>query len=190
VSDAVILAADYVDQARVTNWPARVSLVVVVLALIALALWGMRRGWVNRQQRQAWIAEPLHAPTDAGGLSEPVPGLFLGSALAGDWMDRVAVHELGVRSRADVSWGDEGVWFDRTGARSVFIPMADLSGMRVDSGIAGTVKAKDSVIVLTWRLGEATIDTGFRADAGAGHRTVLNGLTSTLTADVEERGDR
>jgi hypothetical protein len=190
VTDALVRATDYTDQAQVTNWPARVVLVAVVLALIGLALWGMRRGWVNRQQRQAWIAEPLDAPSADAELCEAVPGLFIGTAMAGDWMDRVAVHDLGVRSRSNASWGGSGIWFDRTGARGVFIPAADVEGVRVDAGIAGTVKARDSVIVVTWRLGEAVIETGFRADDTGGHATVLGGLTSTFGAGVQRRGDR
>ena len=180
---------DYTQQAEVTNWPARIVLVVIVVALIALALWGMRRGWRNRQGRQAWIPAPLDLPT-ADDLSEPVEGLFLGSATAGDWMDRIAVHDLGVRSRAALSWGDHGVWLDRVGARSVFIPADDVVGVRLDRGVAGTVKAKDSVVVGTWRLGEAVGDTGFRADEAAGHAAVLDGLMSAYpAAEGKENGE-
>jgi hypothetical protein len=190
VIDALVRATDYTDQAQVTNWPARIVLVVVVAVLIGLALLGMRRGWINRQRRQAWIAEPLDAPNAEAGLSEPVPGLFIGTAMAGDWMDRVAVHDLGVRSRSNASWGDEGIWFDRTGARGVFIPAADIVAIRVDAGIAGTVKARDSVVVVTWRLGQATVETGFRADDGPGHRRVLDGVTAAFGVGVLGQGDR
>jgi hypothetical protein len=168
--------SDYVDQAQVTNWPARISLVVVVLLLIVLVLWGMRRGWLNRQRRQSWIPMPMDAPGPDDVFSASVPGLFLGSATAGDWMDRIAVHDLGVRSRANASWGPAGVWFERVGARSVFVPATDLVGFRVDRGVAGTVKAKDSVVVVTWRLGDAVVDTGFRADETTAHHAMLDGL--------------
>lgn len=184
-------AADYTQQAEVTNWPARIVLVVVVLILIALALLGMRRGWQNRKARQDWIAQPAQEPSDPTHLSEPVEGLFLGTATAGDWMDRIVVFDLGVRSRAQVSWGNEGIWLDRTGARDVFIPAADVVGIRLDRGVAGTVKAKDSVVMVTWRLGDAVLDTGFRADDSAGHRSVLDGLTSVFGAGVQgqEQGE-
>ena len=45
-------------------------------------------------------------------------------------------------------------------------------------GVEGTVRAKDSVIVVTWKLGTATLDTGFRADETAAHGTVLDGLVA------------
>jgi hypothetical protein len=179
----------------VTNWPARIVLVALVLIVIGWALWAMRRGWLNRQRRQAWIPEPLAVPERSGGLSTPVAGLFLGTAAQGDWMDRIAVHDLGVRSRANLSWGSEGVWFERVGARSVFVPAGDIVGLRLDSGIAGTVKAKDSVIVLIWRLSDGIVETGFRADVTEGHHAALDGLTGAFGLDAlgsadDRQGDR
>ena len=91
-----------------------------------------------------------------------------------------ALGDLGVRSRASASCSSDGIWLDRTGARSVFIPAADVVRLRLDRGVASTVRAKDSVIVVTWRLGDATIDTGFRADDTPGHRAVLDGLAAVL----------
>lgn len=172
-------ATDYSDQAAVTNWPARIGLVVVVLVLICLALWGMRRGWTNRAARQAGIPEPPDSAPDSAEFSPPVAGLFLGTSAAGDWLDRIVVFDLGVRSRAHVSWGTAGIWIDRVGARSLFIPAEGIVDARTDQGVAGTVKAKESVVVVTWKLGDAVLDTGFRADDTPGHGAVLDGLLST-----------
>ena len=183
-------AADYTQQATVTDWPVRIALVAVGLGLIALALWGMRRGWRRRRESQSWIAEPLTAPPDAASFGAPVPGLFVGTAIHGDWMDRVVVFDLGVRSRADVSWGQDGLWFEREGARDLFVPAAAVESIRTDRGVAGTVRARDSVIVVTWRLGEAVLDTGFRADDTDGHGTVLDGLTATFAASAHEAGEK
>ena len=182
--------ADYSEQAAVTNWPARVGLVIVVLGLIALALWGMRRGWRRRQQRQAWIPEPAADPIDEARLSAPIGGLFIGTATHGDWMDRIVVFDLGVRSRAGVAWGEDGVWFAREGARDLFIPADRIESIRTDRGTAGTVRARDSVIVVTWRLGDAVLDTGFRADDTSEHGTVLDGLTATFAARTQGSGEQ
>ena len=178
-------AADYSEQAQVTNWPARIALVVVVLAIIALALWAMRRGWVHRQQRQADIPAPAEAPPADAVLGDPVPGLYAGSGVHGDWMDRIAVHDLGVRSRAALSWSEQGVWIDREGARSLWIPAASISAVRADRGVAGTVRSKDGMAVVTWALGDRVLDTGFRADAGADHAAVLDGLMAAFSTGVQ-----
>jgi hypothetical protein len=177
---------DYVEQAQVTNWPARIVLVVVVIGLIALALWGMRRGWRNRAARQADLPEPPAAPPPTAELGPATAGLFAGTGTNGDWMDRIVVFDLGVRSRAAVSWGPDGVWFDREGARSLFIPKDAIVGIRADRGVAGTVRSKDGMVVVSWRLGDRTVDTGFRADVSADHRTVLDGLVEAFSTGVDQ----
>jgi hypothetical protein len=179
-------AADYIEQAQVTNWPARVVLVVVVLALIALALWGMRRGWRNRSSRQADMPAPLETAPESVRLGASTEGLFAGTGVHGDWMDRIVVFDLGVRSRAAVSWGPDGIWFDRVGARSLFIPAEAVSAVRADRGVAGTVRSKDGMVVITWGLGDRVLDTGFRADTSADHDTVLDGFLATFATGVQQ----
>ena len=180
-----IRLADYAEQAPVTDWPVRIGLVLVVLALIGLALWGMRRGWLARARRQADLPEPPAAPPQEARLGAPIEGLFAGTGTQGDWMDRIVVFDLGVRSRAALSWGPEGIWLDRLGARGLFIPAADVVAVRTDRGVAGTVRSRDSMIVVTWRLGDRLLDTGFRADSSADHATVLDGLVSTFATGVQ-----
>lgn len=175
----IVVAAGFTEQAQVTNWPLRIALVAAMIAIIAVVLAAMLRGWRSRQRRQAGIPAPPawhdkrgEPQSDLRGIS----GLYLGTAISGDWLDRIAVHGLGVRSRADVLVTATGIGISRAGASSFFIPQADIAGVRTDRGVAGTVRAKDSVIVITWRLGEHLVDTGFRADDGADHRTLLDGL--------------
>ena len=45
------------------------------------------------------------------------------------------------------------------------------------------------MIVVTWRLGDAVLDTGFRADETSAHGTVLDGLTATFAAGAHEVGE-
>ncbi len=182
--------SEFTEQASVTNWPARLALVALMLAVIALVLWAMLRGWRSRKVRQSDIPPPLDldlAPPVREGHAS-VPGLYVGTAIAGDWLDRVAVHGLGVRSRGAITVIPAGIAVERQGAPSFFIPAADVAGIRTDRGVAGTVRAKDSVIVITWRLGDVVVDTGFRADEGSGHRTLLDGLMATFPADADSPG--
>ena len=76
ILDSVVVAAEeYTEQASVTDWPARLALVALIAGLIALALWGMRRGWQGRVARHSSMAEPsaFDAPASSGVL-----GLYLG----------------------------------------------------------------------------------------------------------------
>lgn len=177
--------ADYTEQAQVTDWPARLVFVLVLLGLIALALWGMRRGWRHRAGRQQDVPAPADAAPGGAALSTPVPGQFAGTGVNGDWMNRIVVHDLGVRSRATIAFGPAGILLDREGARSVFIPAADVVGLRADRGVAGTVTSKDGMVVISWRLGDRTLDTGFRADSAAEHATVLDGLMAEFSRSVQ-----
>ena len=180
--------ADFVEQAQITNWPARVLLVLVFVGLIALALWGMRRGWRNRAQRQSDLPAPADAPPSGTVLGEPVEGLFAGTGTQGDWMDRIVVFDLGVRSRGALSWGPGGIWIQRQGARSLFVPASDVVAVRADRGVAGTVRSADGMVVVSWRLGDRVLDTGFRADAASAHATVLDGLMATFAASAQAEG--
>lgn len=168
--------ADYTEQADVTNWPGRVIAVVITVAFIGFALWGMRRGWLNRQRRQADIAMPLREPGGMSFASEE-SGLFIGTSRHGDWLDRIAVHELGVRSQAQCHVGSDGVWLERQGAADVVIPVNDIVDVRVDRGVAGTVRSKDSVLVFSWNLGDVRVDTGFRPSTADAQQRLLTALT-------------
>ena len=131
------------------------------------------------------MAEPsaFDAPASSGVL-----GLYLGTSISGDWLDRVAVHELGVRSRASFHLVDGGVGIRRDGARSFLIPASAVRGVRTDRGVAGTVRGKDSVIVVTWMLADDVLDTGIRADDGADHAALLDGLMVAHAADSQQAG--
>lgn len=169
-----MIPREYVEQAQVTNWPLRIVLVAVVIAVMAFVVWGMWRGWQGRLRRQSDI--PWPAETGDGPWTISTPGLFLGTSRAGDWLDRIVIADLGVPSRGIIHGGPHGIWIEREGARSVFIPADAIVGGRRDRGVAGTVREKEGVLVLTWQLGEAVIETGFRADDSAKQRDLLNGV--------------
>jgi len=170
-------AARAAASAPVTQWPLRLVLVGVMVALIGLVLLAMRRGWRARGARQGDIPAPASEGLD-GITFGPVPGVFVGSSTAGDWLDRIVVHDLGVRSRADLLAGPAGVLLSREGARDVFVPRSALRSVRSDRGVAGKAYERDGVLVLTWDLGGRLVDTGFRADAVADQADALVALGS------------
>lgn len=162
----------YVEQAPVTNWPLRLLLVAVVIAVIALVCVAMWRGWKRRAAGQSDIPEP--PAVGSTEIRDGVRGLFLGTSRAGNWLDRVVVHDLGVPSRAQCAIASQGIAFEREGARSFLIPTEALDAVRLDRGVAGMVRERNSVIVLTWRLGAAQIECGFRPDDSAQGAALLD----------------
>lgn len=170
-----MLVATAPTSAPVTQWPLRILLVLVVVAVIALVLAGMRRGWLRRARAQQDIpAPPLPADTVDGETA--VAGVYVGSTLHGDWLDRVVVHDLGVRSRMRAQVTAEGVAIRREGARDLLIPAASLRGAGLGRGIAGKAYERDGVLVITWDLGGRLMDTGLRADVAEDQRQLLESV--------------
>lgn len=170
-------------------------LVVLFLVVVAAAL----RGWRGRAARQSAIPAPPPVPTPrpatGSGTGAPVPGgvrvpaLYVSSTRAGDWLDRVVVHGLGVRSRARVAVldsdpgrdvaADRGIAILRTGAPDLFIPAASLHAVRRDTGIAGKVAPRPELVVFTWDCGGTELDTGVRPGSEA-DRTLLAAAAADL----------
>lgn len=152
-----------------TEWVAG----LVVLLVVPLAFGLMWLGWRGRARRQSDVPQPADAPPAAGlgaPVLEPVEGLYVSTVRAGEWLDRVVVHELGVRSDAVLHAGAAGLWFSRTGARDLFVPAADVLAVRVESGIAGKYTIGEGLLVVRWRAAAhgadggppVELDTGFR----------------------------
>ncbi|MEU7485980.1 hypothetical protein [Streptomyces sp. NPDC042319] len=166
--------------AEVTNWPARIGWVVGLLLFIALLYWLMREGWKWRGTLQGDLPELPVTPEEPGEPQLTMSGRYHGSTTAGQWLDRIVARGLGTRSRAEVTLTEQGVDVVRPGAQDFFIPAADLLGARMDKGIAGKVLPEGGLLVLTWRLGEKEIDSGFRSDRAAEHSAWVTALDETI----------
>lgn len=180
-----ILAVGEPASAPVTQWPLRIGLVLVVVGIIALVLLAMRRGWVRRARSQSSIPAPA-IPASVSPGAAAYGGVFLGSTSHGDWLDRIVVHDLGVRSRVEIEVDEHGVCLWRQGARDLFIPAGDLRGGQAARGIAGKAYERDGVVVITWELGGRLIDTGLRADAADDQRALLAAIMATVQGRSDE----
>lgn len=149
------------------------AVVVVLLALVFLAA---RRGWRARATGQADIAAPPGPPADTAAPTTVVPVLYVSSVRAGNWLDRVVAHGLGVRARGTVGVVTDGphpgIVVDRAGARALFIAAEALHGVRRDTGIAGKVGPRPELVVLTWDCGGTELDTGVRPGTDADRHTL------------------
>ena len=161
------------QSAAVTNWPLRLLLVAATLLVIAGLLALMRWGWKGRERRQIEVSRPLPVPPHDAVFVIDVPGVYIGAARNGDWLDRIVVHGLGVRSRGALNVGEQGIWVERVHANSFFVPADEITRIRIDRGVAGTVRSKDSVVVVTFALGTTLVDFGFRADGDEGRDLIF-----------------
>lgn len=140
-------------------------LVLILACVLLLALVAVRAGWRGRGRRQAGRPALPVAPDEFGGQRLPsIGGRYVGATFASSWQDRVVHAGLGARAAASMSLYDAGVLVDRDGTDAVFVPVRDIVGARPAPGLAGKVVGAGGLLVVSWRLGEAELDTGFRAD--------------------------
>lgn len=161
---------------------------LLVLAVVPV-LWGlMYLGWRRRARRQSGLPAPLEAPPGGGvgtPLVPPVAGTYVSTVSAGDWLDRVVAHGLGVRSAMRLHAGTAGLWFVRTGVRDVFVPAEDVVAVRRERGIAGKYTLEEGVVVVRWRLGEVELDTGFRPTVWSEAHGLVSALQVLVPAEEQ-----
>lgn len=162
------------------RWPA----VLLLIGVVALAWAGMSWGWRRRRARQVDLAAPSAPPAEPGEVRASASGLYVGSAMAGDWLDRVVAHGLGARADAELSAHDDGLLLDRAGHAPLWVPRADVLAARRDTGLAGKVTETGGLLVWTWRLGGTEIDSGIRpryADDAAPLLRAIESMTQEVT---------
>ena len=145
----------------------------------------MLRGWHNRQRRQAFLPALPTASGDATTVVGAVPGLFVGTTFAGRWLDRVAVHGLSDRSAAELSIATDGVHVHREGATEVFLPFEAIDVAEVGDALAGKVMGAGGLLLLTWRLGDSVLTSGFRAADHSQHARLADAIRAQLPVALE-----
>ncbi|MYV88641.1 hypothetical protein [Streptomyces sp. SID1034] len=177
--------------AEVTNWGGRIGWVVGLLLFVALVYWLMRQGWQWRGRLQADLPDLPTAPETPGEAKLELSGRYHGSTTAGQWLDRIVAHGLGVRSKAELTLTDAGLDVVRPGANDFFVPAAQLREARLDKGIAGKVLTEGGLLVVTWSHGDKLIDSGFRSDRAEQHPAwvaAINSMTETSAQPTTTEG--
>jgi hypothetical protein len=146
---------------------ASLVMAAVVAVLIAFFIRQMLRGWLHRAQRQVEMIGALPPLPDTVGpaIVPATKGLYVGSTIAPSWQDRIAVGDLGFRSKAVLTRYPEGIMLQRSGAGPIWIPDEAITAIRTERGIAGKALTHDGILAIRWRLPSGTeIDTGFRGN--------------------------
>jgi hypothetical protein len=163
------------------------SLDRVLLTLATFAFAGgcyllMLKGWRSRQRRQADLPAPPAPPAVAApAVLAPVSGVYVGTTSAADWLDRIAVHGLSDRSTARLTVATDGVHVDRAPLPELYLPYAAVEQVALGDALAGKVMGRDGLVLLTWRLGERSLTSGFRADDHADHARLVDAVSAQLS---------
>lgn len=173
----------------------RLLLGLLVLVCFVLCVLAMRWGWRNRQRRQAAYLPAFPTPPAevtaefAADAARPaLTGVYVGTTTAGDWQDRIAVGDVGHRSRVTVRLSDKGLLLDRVGAQALWIPAESIVAARTDRALAGTVVGVDGLLVVRWRLGDHELDTGVRGDDRAGYGAWLEAINEAINSSRLREG--
>lgn len=161
----------------------RVLLTLAMVVLIALAFWGLYRGWQSRMRRQADIPVLPAVPAEIGSeLTAPLAGVYVSTTRSGSWQDRIVAQGLGVRDRALVRATTAGVLIERETEEPLFLPRASLRAIGTAPGIAGKVMGQaGGVLLLTWDLSGTALDSGVRADDPDEQQVWLQAARTLLT---------
>lgn len=175
---------------------------VVVVIGIGLVIRRMLGGWRQRAQRQAELIGRLPAMPDLVGSAviAPTRGLYIGSTLAPNWLERVNVGDLGYRAKAVLTRYPEGILLDRSGASPIWMPQPSIVGIRAERALAGKVipgrssQTPGPILVIRWRLPSGTeIDTGFRGEDRPGYAEWTSSSDDSQTSsssDDRQIGDQ
>lgn len=145
------------------------SLIVAAVLAVAIgfAVQAILRGWRHRAERQAELIGTLPPIPDTVGapIVAATKGLYVGSTLAPSWHDRIAVGDLGYRTKAVLTRYPEGIMLQRSGGQPIWIPEESITAIRTERGIAGKAMTHAGILAIRWRLPSGTeIDTGFRGN--------------------------
>ena len=145
-----------------------------IVVIIGAVIRRMLGGWRNRALRQTELLGEFPSLPDmlSPAIIAPTRGLYVGSTLAPDWLERVAVGDLGFRSKAVLTRYPEGILLERSGATPIWIPQDAITAIRTERGLAGKVipgrgktETSTGILAIRWRLPSGTeLDTGFRGD--------------------------
>ncbi|EMY34920.1 hypothetical protein D477_007139 [Arthrobacter crystallopoietes BAB-32] len=161
---------DYLGPGLIT-----LSLVVVLVGLVYI-------GWRNRLKRQQDIAPLPDVPEETSAPAAAYEGQYVVTTTAGDWLDRLAVHGLGIRSSALLRLYPHGVLIERRGARDLYVPGSAIKAVRTESGMVGKFVEQDGLAVITWTLGGRDVDTAFRNRHATDKRPLLEHLKTYVSA--------
>lgn len=132
----------------------------VIVVIIGVLIGRMLRGWKRRARRQMDLLGELPALPDLLGSATVAPtrGLYIGSTLAPNWLERIAAGDLGYRSKAVLTRYPEASCSSaparrRSGSRKTpsppSAPSADWRGGR-SSPVAATSPTRRQAF---WRFG-------------------------------------
>lgn len=135
--------------------------VSLLLAIVALALFGMWRGWRARAKRAAHLVVPF-GPAEGQEVAA-FGGLYVATTAHDQPLERLVLPHLGFRSKVVVTVTTEGVALDMPAAPTLFLATARLVGAGRATWTIDRVVERDGLVLVAWTTDDGTIvDTYLR----------------------------
>jgi len=158
--------------------------VSIVIAILALALFGMFLGWRARRRRQSALPRPAGLPAAVGDALVSADGFYVATTVAGEPLNRIAVSGLGFRARAGIGVVPEGVVLAIAGQPDAFIPLADLRAVERATWTIDRVVETGGLIRVTWVLGGSEVDSYLRLPESEDPAAVISAIESIIPVPV------
>jgi hypothetical protein len=160
--------------------------VVLTIAFVVLVIGLMVLGWMARRRRQAGLGRPAEAPAELGAILLETPMLYVGSTYAADPLNRVTTGGLGFRAKAALIVAETGVVLGIPGQQDTFIPRAALVGVGRGTWTIDRVVERDGLLVISWLLGDSTLDSYARLTGTASMQEVVGAIQNLIPEAEEE----
>ncbi|MEY3561972.1 MAG: hypothetical protein RL068_1124 [Actinomycetota bacterium] len=134
---------------------------IIGFSLIALVLVVANLTWIvvtkRRTQQELFIAELV--PTAAEG---EFACLYVATVFASNPLERVWARGLGIRGRALVACGVDGISIHRQGEKSFLVPSRNLLGTSTGQAIIDKGVEKDGLLNIHWTHSDESFITALR----------------------------
>lgn len=186
----MILATAISEQAQVSDWPLRILLTSLTIAVIAFFFVLIARSWRRRAAGQQGLGELPEVPPEVvesiqSGELSTTEVRYIGTASAVNWNDKIAYQGLANRGFAQVGVHPLGVVIDRDGASTLFIPRVAIARVELAKGVAGRAFGGQGVVAVSWVQSGIQLDTGLRSSSND-VRQQLVAQISQLIQDGEQ----
>lgn len=128
--------------------------IVAMLALLAFL------GWQTRKRRQRDVPAPAAPPADFTPRAA-ADVHYVATTDAENEYDRVVVHGLGLRTRARILVGEQGVVLELPSG-GVFTPSSALTGVARATWTIDRAVEPGGLLRYSWRLGDREVATNIR----------------------------
>ena len=156
---------------------------IIVLAVLALALFAARAGWLSRVRR--YSALPSLTAQSLGGNVHAEFGLFyVATTEAESPLERVAVSPLAFRGHARVVVREDGLEISLPGEQIASISASEIAGVGVATWTIDKSVEEDGLIFLRWQWGNKLVESYFRA-VDHPRDSVIDALNRLMTSTQE-----